>query len=61
MMVNNNDPKAIDPKLLKDRQKLLIIGERGLPYSKYQIATVELTKYNPSPSKNIIIQISPKT
>jgi hypothetical protein len=44
MIVSNNDPNTIDPKLLKDLQILLIIGERGLPSSKYQIATVELTR-----------------
>jgi hypothetical protein len=34
----------MDPEFLKDLQKLLIIGDLGLPSSKYQIATVELTK-----------------
>lgn len=60
IIVNKREPKAIDPKFLNDLQKLLIIGDRGLPYSKYHIATVELTKYNPNPSKNIVTQTKPK-
>jgi len=42
--VSNKLPKAMDPKLFKDLQTLLIIGAVGYPDSKYHIATVELVQ-----------------
>ena len=48
-IASSKDPKTIDPMLLKDLHILLKIGELGFPYSKYQIATVELIQYAPKP------------
>lgn len=56
--VSSKDPNAMEPRLLKDLQTLLMIGAVGYPDSKYQIATVELVQYAPKPSKkNIILML----
>ena len=44
----------MDPKLFSDLQTLLTIGAVGYPDSKYQMATVELVQYAPSPYKKKI-------
>lgn len=49
--VSNRLPKAIDPRLFRERQTLRMIGAVGSPDSKYQMATVELVQYAPRPYK----------
>lgn len=50
---SKKEPKAMDPKFLISRGKLLRIGLSGYPSSKYQIATADETIYFSQPEMNI--------
>jgi hypothetical protein len=51
----SSDPSAIDPRWKNDRQMLRSTGASGSPFSKNQIAAVELTQKVESPEKKLII------